>query len=95
MSPSDTAPRCWKVIALIGAVFITVGMGIVYFYLASTSDSEFLTRNFDWVTLVVLGGVVTSFVGCIGWAKHRDKGGRVSMALCVFLTPWVALFSAA
>jgi predicted MFS family arabinose efflux permease len=82
--------RRWRVVALVGASLVAVGVG-AYFTELSRFNFEFIDDYFDFISLIALVGGLGAFIGCIGWAKHLGRSGRASMGSVVFVVPWIFL----
>jgi hypothetical protein len=92
MSPPSTAGRIWRAVAFIGASLLAVGIGAGYFDAVSRFQHEFISDSYEDVFgPMALAGLLIAIVGCIGWARHRERKNVRRMAWTVFLAPWAIL----
>ena len=84
MESSSANYRWWRLAAILGALFLVLPPVFEWVDVASHFRFEFIDDYFDAIGLLIPVGIVLCFVGCIGWAKHMDRTGRVSLAFGVF-----------
>jgi hypothetical protein len=83
--------RLWRTIAFVSAGLITIWAALAYVDDLSNRGAEIIDDYFNYVFIIGLIGVVGSFFGCIGWAKHLERSRRATMGWVVFAAPWILL----
>lgn len=79
----------WKVLSLVGLVFVLVGASAGYIDIATNFRFEWISDQFAYFILSLLVGTIAVFIGSIGWARFLDRPSRVRMAVLAFSTPWI------
>jgi hypothetical protein len=91
MNSRPTHHRYWRGISLVGASLIAVGIGAFYVDEATRFHFEFISDYSNVFGLLVVVGLILSFIGCIGWATQLRKRNLVQLVFLVLLVPWLAL----
>ena len=77
----------WKISAIAGICLIGVGIGAGYFDEATNFRFEFLSDHSAVFLIAALIGILSAFIGLIGWARRLDPGTRRRVAGMVFAAP--------
>jgi hypothetical protein len=88
---ADRAKAIWRVVAIAGIGFVTIGAAAGYVDIATRFRFEFISDDFEIFILALLVGTLISFIGLTGWARYLDRQSRVRMAGLVFAFPWIAV----
>jgi hypothetical protein len=81
----------WRLAALVGVALVVTGAAAEYVDVATHFRFDFISDDYGVFGLALLLGVLLSFTGLIGWARHLDRPARMKMAGLVFAFPWVAV----
>jgi hypothetical protein len=82
-------PAIWKHFSLWSAFLVFLCVAVGYVDELTHFKLEFIDDYYDVIAIAGLISATVCVVSLVGWARQLDKRGRIALAFCVLLWPWV------